>query len=138
MTESTLKVLFLQAAGFQSPACLDRKQPDLIRWDQGNQEQRFSLIFICIRENSDIGIKSDNLTSANPEIQMDTMKWNWSKSISFIFFLLCEVERRDVLQWSVMDGGDKGAENKTRSKVEKMTNEALLVEMIDTVKKLTG
>lgn len=37
-----------------------------------------------------------------------------------------------------MDGGDKGAENKTRSKVEKMTNEALLVEMIDTVKKLTG
>lgn len=69
---------------------------------------------------------------------MDTMKWNWSKNISFIFFLLCEVARRDVLQWIVMDGGDKGAENKTRSKVEKMTNEALLVEMIDTVKKLTG
>lgn len=50
---------------------------------------------------------------------MDTMKWNWSQSSSFIFFLLCEVERRDVLQWSVMDGGDKGVENKTRSKVEK-------------------
>lgn len=37
-----------------------------------------------------------------------------------------------------MDGGDKGAENKTRSKVERLTNEALLEERIDTVKKLKG